>query len=184
MSNQTDKLLESIATKASWKYGLVTKKGIKDIILSSFKKQIADSIFADFSYPIDAIYFSGEIPFIHFKQLSSFKPKEISDLHRKIWNEGRTPILAILTPNEIRLYDCFDTPEENPDKIDRLERGRFKNTESDLKKLADLLHQSKIDSGLIWEEEFGQNIKTYNRVDRKLVNNLAAARAKLFDTYK
>ena len=186
MSNQINKLLEKAVAKAGWQLGLVTQKDLEvnSSSLNSFKKQIAHTAFADQDIPIDAIYFSGENPFIYFRQLSYFDPKEVSKLHRKIWNEGRTPLLGIVTPQNIRLYDCFDTPEkESADINNKLQIDSFQDTPRDLRRLGELLHQSRIDSGIIWEDQFGKSIKTHNRVDRKLVKNLGDARKRLFEDY-
>lgn len=185
MLNQTNELLKKAVAKAGWQLGLVTEKDLEvdSPSLNSFKKQIAHTAFADQSIPIDAIYFSGENPFIYFRQLSHFNPTVVSKLHRKIWNEGRTPLLAIVTPQEIRLYDCFDTPEKDSASLNKLERNSFRDTPRDLKRLGELLHQSKIDSGIIWEEQLGTSIKTHNRVDRKLVSNLGDARKRLSEDY-
>ncbi len=177
MSDQSQILFEKATTIAGWNPGLVTESDIRNRTsgLTPFQKQLAYTAFSD-QLSVDAMYFSGEIPFIHFKQLSRYDPNEVHRFHRKIWNEGRTPLLAIITPQEIRLYDCFDSPENDLESLVNLERGRFQNTEHDLKKLGEILHQSKIDSGMIWKEPFGKSIKIKNRVDRKLLNNLANAR--------
>ncbi|MCW3103442.1 MAG: endonuclease [Bacteroidetes bacterium] len=185
MLKETNKLLHRLESEAGWQFGLVTEKNLEQVSrgLTSFKKQLAVSAFKDQDLPCDAIYFAGDNPFIQFKQLSTFNSKTVADIHRKIWNEGRTPLLAIITPQEIRLYDGFDIPTKEENSLQKLERGRFQNTDEDLKKLGFLLHQSKIDSGLIWKEEFGKSLKTQNRVDRKLVANLAAARKELNEKF-
>ncbi|WP_462220033.1 HsdM family class I SAM-dependent methyltransferase, partial [Ferruginibacter sp.] len=188
MNNQTKELLEKISDKADWGLSLVTKETLKPsskISISSFKKQIATSVINAKLLPIDSINFSGENPFIYIKQLKEFNPTQVRELHRKIWNEGRTPLLGIITPTEIRLYDCFDFPADTEVELDKCRIGKiYRNTKQDIEELAVLLHQSKIDSGLIWDEPLGKNIKTKNRVDRKLVENLAIAREKLHSQYK
>lgn len=186
MLQNLNNLLSSISEKAGWELGFVTENDLKDkqVRLSPFKKQLAKLALKDANLAVDAIYFSGENPFIQFKTLNSFDIEKISELHRKIWNEGRTPLLGIITPSEIRFYDSFDIPGNDERALNKLERARFQTTEQDLNKLANLLHQSKIDSGLIWKESFGKNIKTQSRVDRTLVANMAATREKLFTEYK
>ncbi|MHB8905104.1 MAG: HsdM family class I SAM-dependent methyltransferase [Melioribacteraceae bacterium] len=187
MPEQYDILLKKIAAFAGWHFGLITKRDFEDhsLYLTPIKKEFTEIAFTDTEMPIDAIYFSGDNPFIHFKQLSDFNPKVVRNLHQKIWNQGRIPFLAIITPIETRLYDCFDTPVENDDNLENLKRGSFQNNvEDDLKRLGELLHQSKIDSGIIWEEgQLGQKIRTSNRVDRKLVKNLALTRKILSEEY-
>lgn len=186
MFQNLNNLLSSISEKAGWELGFVTENDLKDkqVRLSPFKKQLAKLALKDANLAVDAIYFSGENPFIQFKTLNSFDIEKISELHRKIWNEGRTPLLGIITPAEVRFYDSFDIPGNDEKALNKLERARFQTTEQDLNKLANLLHQSKIDSGLIWKESFGKNIKTQSRVDRTLVANMAATREKLFTEYK
>lgn len=186
MNNQTKELLDKISAKADWGLSLVTKETLKDssnISISPFKKQIATSVIATEFLSIDTINFSGENPFIYIKQLNEFNPTQIRDLHRKIWNEGRVPLLGIITPTEIRLYDCFELPADTEDGLDKNQIGIYKNTKRDIEELAGLLHQSKIDSGLIWDEPIGKKINTKNRVDRKLVENLAKAREILHGQY-
>ncbi|MDI9363795.1 MAG: N-6 DNA methylase [Flavobacterium sp.] len=184
---QTKEILNKISIEADWGPSLVTKETLADasnILLSSFKRQLSSSVINDENFPIDSINFSGDNPFIYFRQLHKFNAAEVSNLHRKIWNEGRTPLLGIITPTETRLYDCFNLPVDSEKNLERIQIGRiYQNSKQDIEELAQLLHQSKIDSGLIWEETIGQSIKTKNRVDRKLVNQLAFAREKLHSEF-
>lgn len=187
MNNLAKELLESISAQAEWELSLVTKESLKDLKqpLSSYKRQMAESAINEKKFSIDAINFSGNSPFVYFKFLKDFDVEQIRDLHRKIWNEGRAPLLGIITPQEIRLYDCFDIPNPLQEDLVKNQRGKtYKNTKSDIQELAELLHQSKIDSGTIWENSLGTAIKTKNRVDRKLVENLAIAREKLHTKFK
>ncbi|MBI3125860.1 MAG: N-6 DNA methylase [Ignavibacteriales bacterium] len=187
MSEQYEILLNNIAASAGWQFGLVTKKDFESnsSSLTPDKKEFASNVFANEEMQLDAIYFSGNNPFIYFKQLSKFNPTEVRKLHQKIWNLGRIPLLAIITPLETRLYDCFDTPVRKDEEIKSLKDGYFQNNvEDDLRRLGELLHQSKIDSGVIWEkDQLGHQIKTANRVDRKLVENLKRTREKLKNNY-
>lgn len=186
MIDQANNLLDKISTKAGWDLCLVTKETLRDskTLISSFKRHIAQSALNEKDLPVDAINFSGENPFIYFKKLSTIDLTKIRELHRKIWNEGRIPLLGIITPQEVRLYDCFDTPASKEEDLQSKQRGKsFRNTLEDIEEISMLLHQSKIDSGSIWEENFGKSILIKNRVDRKLVHNLSIARQKLHENY-
>lgn len=165
-----------------WDLCLVKKSNYKKAS-SSFQRHISEeSFFSEHDVTSDEIYFSGEHPFIHIKQLNKIEKKKIRKLHSKIWNEGRSPFLAAITPTEMRLYNCYEPPVENDDEVEgKLQIDRFEDIEADLKRLVDFLHQSKIDSGKIWIDEYGKKINTNNRVDRKLVANLKNTRAKLYD---
>ncbi|MBN1186825.1 MAG: N-6 DNA methylase [Bacteroidales bacterium] len=190
MSDEANVLLNKAITKAEWQFGLVKKEdNYEDSpYLSPNKKQIARTVFEkkeqiDNTLSIDAIYFSGDYPFIYFKQLTNCNPKIVNNLHRKIWNEGKTPLLAINTPSEIIFYDCFDVPRKDGDTLNPIDN--YSDTEADLKRLGELLHQSKIDTGAIWENgQLGKKLKIQNRVDRKLVKNLSDTRDVLYNKFK
>ncbi len=78
MSTQSNLLFEAVVTQAGWQYGLVKKDDDfeKSPLLTSYKKQIARTVFntPKNDPSIDAIYFSGNFPFIYFKKLSEFDP--------------------------------------------------------------------------------------------------------------
>ena len=69
---------------------------------------------------IDTLYFSGDVPIIYFKRLSDFDEDRIKELHRRIWNQNRVPLLYVVTPGELRIYDCFNEPArpESQHKLD------------------------------------------------------------------
>lgn len=182
MSEQTKQLLNKFIEQAELQLGFFAVEDL-DTRVPSSQYHIAKSAFSDLEYPVDALYFSGNMPVICFKELRSFDPEQIRGLHRKVWNEGIIPFLMIVTPQDIRVYDCFDTPKKERGAFKELEIECFQNTKNDLDRLCSLLHQSKIDSGIIWKEEFGKHLKTHNRVDRKLIGNLAATRDELFEKY-
>ncbi|MCG3166301.1 MAG: hypothetical protein POELPBGB_02079 [Bacteroidia bacterium] len=187
MSNQktSDSLYNKIINRTGWDLSLVKKENCKEAP-TPFQRNIAQEILlSNESVSADEIYFSGEQPFIHIKHLRLIDGKKIRELHSKIWNEGRSPFLAAITPTEMRLYNCYEPPVENDEELEQqLQLGKFEDTESDLNELVQFLHQSKIDSGKVWEEKFGQKINIRNRVDKKLVANLKATRANLYNNGK
>lgn len=97
---------------------------------SSFKYFIAKNAFKNIyksdSEP-DAIYFNDITPIIYIKQLKEYKPDEIIELHNRFWNEGRTPLLLIITPQVIKILDNFSKPVE-VDNIGNIELREFTNT--------------------------------------------------------
>lgn len=134
---------------------------------------------------LDAIYFSGEYPIIYFKKVNDINPCEIKSLHKKIWNQGRVPLLFLVTPDDVRIYNCFKEPlRENDNDIDKLQIDRFEQALDTYKKIRETYHISKIDSGEFWETESGKKINTSKKVDKLLVENLQAARATLLRMFK
>jgi len=130
---------------------------------------------------IDAIYFSGDIPIAYFKLMSDFDEKEIIELHRRVWNQSRIPFLYVITPGELRIYNCFEEPA-NPEinELDAQERliEHF-NVAAGILEGLKKFSQSQMDSGAFWKSEEGQRFRSDRRVDLRLLENLRITREKL-----
>lgn len=170
-----------ILSLTGWESSIVSKTNLKKAS-TPFQRYIAEEIFMSSSQlQPDDIYFSGEHPFIHIKQDNSINLDKIRKLQSKIWNQGRSPFLVIVTPTEMRLFNCYQHPVCNSSEVEsKLQIDRFHDVLEDLVRIKDLLHQSKIDSGKIWTGVYGEKLTIKNRVDKKLVSNLRVTRAKLF----
>ena len=130
---------------------------------------------------IDAMYFSGDVPIAYFKLLSNFDETEIIELHRRVWNQSRIPFLYVITPGELRIYNCFEEPA-NPEieELDAQERliEHFNIAAGILEGLKKF-SKSQIDSGAFWKSEAGQRFRSDRRVDQRLLENLRITREKL-----
>lgn len=177
-------LTDKVLLETGWQKGIVTKSDLfKDkSTLSSFKKHLTKSILEDNAS--DSLYFSGENPFLYIRISKDYNPDQVRKLQQKLWNEGRVPLLVIITNYEVKIFDCFDIPVKNTEDLQRNELDKFNKTEEDLKRLVGILSQSKIDSGLIWKEKLGNGIKLQNRVDKQLLKNLSITRKILFNKFK
>jgi type I restriction-modification system DNA methylase subunit len=181
MPKNTETLFEKAIKYAELDLGVINRWDSKPI-QNPVHRISAEEIFAVFGdLALDAVYFSGDHPFIQFKQLSNYDPEIVRKLHHKVWNEGRSPILAITTPTEIRLYNAFDSPVETVYEIDKLQIDFFSDLEQDLQRFGTCLNQSKIDTGQFWNESIGQRLKTKNRVDKLLLQGLKNTRELLYD---
>ena len=145
MPTTTRNLFEKAVEYADLSLGLVIRSDSKEP-KDAQQRILSQEIFSgtDNLYP-DAIYFSGGYPFIQFKQLPTFDAEFIKKIHARIWNEGRSPILAITTPTEVRLYNTYDNPVELSSDIDKLQLDIFSGLEQDLLRLRECLSQEKID---------------------------------------
>ncbi|KMQ49467.1 putative type I restriction-modification system, M subunit [Chitinispirillum alkaliphilum] len=124
---------------------------------------------------IDGVLCSERNPVIYFRQVSSLEPAEIYSLHRSFWNQGIAPVLVIIAPDEVHIYSGLTPPkdstskeEHSPGLVEILQR-----VEDQLKPF--LL---SVETG----EYFHQHKPSFNpatRVDRKLLDNLSAARRQL-----
>lgn len=184
MSNSTRLILEEIASKAGWKNGLVTKKLNKkpDNSKFAFQYYIANTAFSDEILNLDAIYFTDTTPIIYIKELSSYDNKLVIELHKRFWNECRTPLTLIITPDIIKVLDNYAKPVNNPLEISKIEIQTFNTTEQHLEKLAKILSQAKLDSEKVFGYEF--QLSTNQRVDKKLISQLREARKLLHEKYK
>lgn len=174
---------EDICSQLGYEQGLLTET-------NSSHSPIQNHLFIEskkLTEKFDAIYFKGNEPVIYVKLLSQFNEDEIITLHRKIWNQNRVPFLYIITPGELRIYNCFEKPanpelNENLDSDDRLIRH--------IKVAANLLEQinefSKIniETGELWNSESVKKIKTESRVDFNLLENIKTARRELHENFK
>lgn len=124
---------------------------------------------------IDGVLCLERNPVIYFRQVSSLEPAKIHSLHRAFWNQGIAPVLVIIAPNEVHIYSGLTPPkdstseeEHSPGLVEILQR-----VEDQLKPF--LL---SVETG----EYFHQHKPSFNpatRVDRKLLDNLSAARRRL-----
>ena len=135
---------------------------------------------------VDALYFSGDTPIIYFKLLSDFDENTIKELHRRIWNQNRVPLLYVVTPSELRIYNCFEAPAEPGEEYplntqDRLVK-QFNLAETILEDF-DEFSKSQIASGAFWKSRFGRHFRTDRRVDQRLLEELRTTRDDLHNKY-
>lgn len=181
MIKSTD--IRRIATGLGYLHGIVQPADLKERISANSTKYNSAKQTFEAIPEIEAIYFSGDYPLIYFKTLSDFNPNAIISLHKKIWNQGRVPLVFVLCPHEIRIYNCYKEPIGDISKINLLEIDRFTNAVEELVKFEDAYHQSKVDSGLFWESKAGKRVNesSSRKVDKKLVANLKTLRARLHE---
>src|SRR5688572_12368575 len=59
-----------------------------------------------------AIYELSGSPCIYFTHFAQEEPDEaqLARLHRLAWNHGLAPMLWVVTPTTVRLYNCYSKP--------------------------------------------------------------------------
>lgn len=137
---------------------------------------------------IDSVYFSGEIPSVYFKTITSFNGdtlKKICLLHKTVWNQRKVPLLFVSTPTELRIYNCFEEPidpDQNLEKISQLELEKYsvEDTQEHLEYLVSILGRVAIDSTEFWKDNLiSQKLRPQKRVDAVLIKNLKETKNKL-----
>jgi len=130
----------------------------------------------------NAISFSGDAPIAYFRLMSEYDAESVRKLHKLIWNQSRVPSLYIVTPAELRIYNCYDEPvEPNQDIETRLVR-RIKIAEETLNHYHDFA-KVQFDSGEFWKTSYGRRYHSDKRVDYHLLAQLRETRETLHDDY-
>ena len=180
----TTTYLNKVIDELEYSEGIISRDTYSDYKGKPLKVNLTKQAF-DTIEDLDAIYFSGEYPIIYFKKINDINQGEIKLLHKKIWNQGRVPLLFVVTPHEVRIYNCYKEPlRENDNDIDKLQIDRFEQALASFKKLKETYHISKIDSGEFWQTASGKKINTTKKVDKLLVENLQKARTTLLRQLK
>lgn len=112
---------------------------------------------------------------------------EAAKLHHLSWNMGEAPLLFVVTPTELKIYNNYKTPQKvdgsldpNAGLIDTI--NLISNLESQRQKLQ-AYNRSLLETGEYWrrsKERFDIN----NRIDTTLMNNLKIMRRKLINMMK
>ena len=139
---------------------------------------------------IDAVYFLRDsdgipkIPMIYFAAMDAYDTERIAELHRLAWNSGEAPLLFVVLPDQLLVYNNYEIParrdetgafEYNTGLFERI--AEVSDLETKRKKLQQF-HRTQIETGEFWRV----NKKRFNigtRVDTTLMSNLKAIRKTL-----
>lgn len=120
----------------------------------------------------DASWRSASSLIIYFK-FEDKPPQDevVSQWRREIWNEGFAPLLWIISPERIDLYNGFGLPQREGDAQKHLIQT-FKNVEASLAELDALAGRLALETGQFWAQ--ATKVDRKNSVDQKLLSDLAA----------
>lgn len=119
----------------------------------------------------DALWRSASALTVYFKS-AGVSPDDglVSTWRREIWNEGFAPLLWVVSPDRINLYNGFGTPTAASDARQHLIRT-FSHLESSLDELDRLAGRLSIETGQFWLQ--GSQVNRKTSVDQKLLSDLA-----------
>ena len=138
---------------------------------------------------VDAVYFLrdangvAKIPLIYFSVMQKYDAKDIAELHRLSWNLGEAPLLFVVTPDEILIYNNYETPQTDPEGnldpnagiIETLSLASgLASQRIALKKY----HRSFLESGEFWRQSENR-FDVQGRIDITLMSNLRVMRRTL-----
>lgn len=119
----------------------------------------------------DALWRSPSALTVYFKSESTTPSKElVGAWQREIWNEGFAPLLWVISPERIDVYNGFGTPVNDGDAREHLLRT-FGLVESALRELDEFAGRIALETGQFWLQDNVVDRKT--GVDQKLLSDLA-----------
>lgn len=138
---------------------------------------------------IDAVYFLrdangiAKIPLIYFSAIQKYDATKVAELHRLSWNLGEAPLLFVVTPDEVLIYNNYEAPQA-------LEAGNLDPTAGIIETLSltdglasqrlalQNYHRSLLESGEYWRQN-ETRFDIQGRVDTTLMSNLRIMRKTL-----
>jgi type I restriction-modification system DNA methylase subunit len=132
-----------------------------------------------------AIFELSGSPCIFFARLdqSDPEPSQLISLHSLAWNQGLAPILWVVTPSKVLIFNCYSKPTPDEGDPDRHLVGLFEKTDTGLQQLSAFIGRREIESGQFWLDEKTRKIDRRQRVDAQLLQDLLAAETKLVDAH-
>ena len=113
-----------------------------------------------------------------FKYVAHPEEAPVADWHREVWNQGFAPLLWIVSPNRIDLYNGFGLPRSDADTHENLIET-FSLVDEELAKLDDLAGRLVMETGQVWIRL--PDVKRTTSVDEMLLLQLAALEKCLVD---
>jgi len=139
----------------------------------------AQSLHRHHEFVPDALWRSPSSLTVYFKYEQTTPTDElVGKWRREVWNEGFAPLLWVISPESIDLYNGFGTPIEKGD-ADQHRIRSFRNIEASLGELDALAGRLSIETGQFWAQFTTIDRKT--SVDQKLLSDLAFLERDLVD---
>jgi N-6 DNA methylase len=130
----------------------------------------------------EAVFSSHATPVIIFKDAGDREPttQDLDSWHEAAWNFGLAPLLWVVTPSDVRLYNCYAAPEKSAPRgrLTSLERYPHDLPEA-LQELNATCGRFATETGAFWSSAIGSKIDRNTRVDRQLLEEIRALENKL-----
>lgn len=129
----------------------------------------------------DAIFSAQDSPISIFKDAGTVSPNDrmVHQWREAAWNLGLAPLLWVVTPTEVRIYDCYrsvpdpnDAPSSATARFDLHSARSMAALDANCGRLA-------TETGAFWSSAIGERIDRRHRVDRELLDELRALEDRL-----
>ena len=122
----------------------------------------------------DALWRSASRLTVYFKfQQDPPSDNQIAQWRREIWNQGFAPLLWVISPHKIDLYNGFGRPRETGD-ADANRLATFQRIEESLGQLDAFAGRIAMETGQFWQQAKARNVDRGTSVDQQLLSDLAA----------
>ncbi len=106
---------------------------------------------------------------VYFKFVEEPREVPVAEWQREIWNRGFSPLLWLVSPERIDLYNGFAAPG-GPDKAEENRLHTFRLVDAELKRLDTLAGRLAMETGQFWRLE--PRVSRETSVDRRLLRDL------------
>ncbi len=131
----------------------------------------------------DAVFSAQNTPLAIFKDAGTDFPttEQIIKWHEAAWNVGLAPLLWIITPTDIRLYNCYESPAKGGSQdLAAQPLDTFPlDSEDRLRTLDAMCGRFATETGTFWSSAIGEKIDRRHRVDRELLGEINALEERL-----
>lgn len=165
--------------------GLATEDGLES--MSPFQRLFYTQVHEKIK--IDAVYFLrdangiAKVPLIYFSVIQKYDAQKVAELHRLSWNLGEAPLLFVVTPDEILIYNNYKAPQTVADgvldpSVGIIETLDLTNGLASQRHALQKYHRSLLESGEYWRRSKAR-FDVQSRVDSTLMSNLRIMRKTL-----
>ena len=181
IENNLKRLFRSLDIENS--NGLVTD--ISDAV-SGYQKQFYTIVKQKMD--VSAVFFlqvNGEtpnVPVVYFSLLEAYDGDKLAELHKMAWNLGEAPLLFVVTPDQLFIFNNYKRPRLKDNKIDyRAAMIKELSFADDLTKALEQFSRINLESGEYWRKN-QQRFRIDERIDSYLLSNLRTARDEMLKT--
>ncbi len=116
---------------------------------------------------------------VYFKFVAEPDAVPVAEWQQEVWNQGFCPLLWLVSPHRIDLYNGFGRPQRSEDAAqNRLDT--FRLVDDELARLDRLAGRLAMETGQFWRQRPG--VDRASAVDRQLLRDLAALKSDLEDS--
>ena len=121
----------------------------------------------------DAMWRSQSSLKVYFKyEHTSPSPTTVAEWRQEVWNEGFAPLLWVVSPDKVDIYNGFAQPK-GPGDADAHRIGTFKQRGSELRELDMAAGRLAMETGRFWQDSMSERLNRNTSVDRLLLRHIA-----------